>query len=99
MCDAINKIMYKGRFCTSGGIKAPLGYVETDPSGRYGRVSSLIIYLLVGFRSNIEFLKKNIYYILLFDMLCKKVIVLFRNGLVVFSASINVFNRISMAYK
>lgn len=32
--------MYKGRFCTSGGIKAPLGYVETDPSGRYGRVSS-----------------------------------------------------------
>jgi len=27
--------MYKGRF----GGKAELGYVETDPSGRYGRVS------------------------------------------------------------
>jgi len=27
--------MYKGRI----GGKAQLGYVETDPSGRYGRVS------------------------------------------------------------
>lgn len=37
--DAINVAMYKGRFCTSGGVKSQLGYVETDPSGRYGRVS------------------------------------------------------------
>ncbi|KAK2361326.1 putative serine/threonine-protein kinase WNK5 [Trifolium repens] len=34
--------MYKGRFCTSGGIKAPLGYVETDPSGRYGRFKDIL---------------------------------------------------------
>ncbi|GAU35410.1 hypothetical protein TSUD_160610 [Trifolium subterraneum] len=34
--------MYKGRFCTSGGSKAPLGYVETDPSGRYGRFKDIL---------------------------------------------------------
>ena len=41
LSDTIKPTMYKGRFggCTGGGVKAPLGYVETDPSGRYGRVS------------------------------------------------------------
>ncbi|XP_027349018.1 probable serine/threonine-protein kinase WNK5 isoform X2 [Abrus precatorius] len=34
--------MYKGRFCTSGGVKAQLGYVETDPSGRYGRFRDIL---------------------------------------------------------
>ncbi|CAI8612927.1 unnamed protein product [Vicia faba] len=34
--------MYKGRFCTSGGIKAPLVYVETDPSRRYGRFRDIL---------------------------------------------------------
>ncbi|XP_058741874.1 probable serine/threonine-protein kinase WNK5 [Vicia villosa] len=34
--------MYKGRFCTSGGIKVPLGYVEKDPSGRYGRYRDIL---------------------------------------------------------
>jgi len=33
--QATSKTMYKGRL----GGKAHLGYVETDPSGRYGRVS------------------------------------------------------------
>lgn len=37
--DTISTAMYKGRFCTSSGVKSQLGYVETDPSGRYGRVS------------------------------------------------------------
>lgn len=35
--------MYKNKSTRSAGCvdgaKAPLGYVETDPSGRYGRVS------------------------------------------------------------
>ncbi|XP_057435383.1 probable serine/threonine-protein kinase WNK5 isoform X2 [Lotus japonicus] len=34
--------MYKGRFCTNGGIKAQLGYVETDPSNRYGRFRDVL---------------------------------------------------------
>ncbi|CAJ2670968.1 unnamed protein product [Trifolium pratense] len=34
--------MYNGRFCTSGGIKAPHGYVETDPTGRYGRFKDIL---------------------------------------------------------
>ncbi|PNX76290.1 putative serine threonine-protein kinase WNK5-like protein [Trifolium pratense] len=34
--------MYKGRFCTQGGIKAPLGYAETDPTGRYGRFKDIL---------------------------------------------------------
>ncbi|KAK7340040.1 hypothetical protein VNO77_20732 [Canavalia gladiata] len=40
--DIINTAMYKGRFCTSGGVKAQLGYVETDPSGRYGRFRDVL---------------------------------------------------------
>ncbi|KAL2330584.1 hypothetical protein Fmac_018165 [Flemingia macrophylla] len=40
--DTINTAMYKGRFCTSGGVKAQLGYVETDPSGRYGRFRDIL---------------------------------------------------------
>jgi len=40
--DRVNIDMYKGRFCTSGGVKSKLGYVETDPSGRYGRVSDFL---------------------------------------------------------
>ncbi|XP_061368511.1 probable serine/threonine-protein kinase WNK5 [Gastrolobium bilobum] len=34
--------MYKGRFCTVGGVKAQVGYVETDPSGRYGRFRDIL---------------------------------------------------------
>ncbi|RDX63426.1 putative serine/threonine-protein kinase WNK5, partial [Mucuna pruriens] len=40
--DTINTAMYKGRFCTSDGVKAQLGYVETDPSGRYGRFRDVL---------------------------------------------------------
>lgn len=43
--------MYKGRFCSAGGLKVANGYVETDPSGRYGRVSAFdscsLYYILV----------------------------------------------------
>lgn len=48
LSDAMNTstTTYKGRFCTAGGAKAPLGYVETDPSGRYGRVSPFDILLI-----------------------------------------------------
>ncbi|KAG4925386.1 putative serine/threonine-protein kinase WNK5 [Glycine soja] len=40
--DTISTAMYKGRFCTSGGVKSQLGYVETDPSGRYGRFRDVL---------------------------------------------------------
>ncbi|WCJ27820.1 hypothetical protein M5689_009544 [Euphorbia peplus] len=37
--------MFKSRACSTssdGGKKAPLGYVETDPSGRYGRFREIL---------------------------------------------------------
>ncbi|KHN29517.1 Putative serine/threonine-protein kinase WNK5 [Glycine soja] len=40
--DTISTAMYKGRFCTSSGVKSQLGYVETDPSGRYGRFRDVL---------------------------------------------------------
>ncbi|XP_047175339.1 probable serine/threonine-protein kinase WNK5 [Vigna umbellata] len=40
--DTVSTAMYKGRFCTSGGVKSQLGYVETDPSGRYGRFRDVL---------------------------------------------------------
>lgn len=43
--------MYKNKSTRSAGCvdgaKAPLGYVETDPSGRYGRVSFSLFFLLI----------------------------------------------------
>lgn len=41
---ATSRAMYKGRL----GGKARLGYVETDPSGRYGRVSVFFSFILTS---------------------------------------------------
>ncbi|KAE9622292.1 putative protein kinase WNK-NRBP family [Lupinus albus] len=44
MSNTINPAMYKGRFegCSGDGVKSQLRYVETDPSGRYGRFREVL---------------------------------------------------------